>query len=62
MRSSLPLALLVLAACHPPAGAGAKVTEFALTDENPNSPRSGQAVAPHDYTGKVSAWYFGHST
>lgn len=64
MRSSLlPLALLGLAACQPPpARTGAKVSEFALTDVNPSSPRSGQPVAPHDYAGKVSAWYFGHST
>jgi hypothetical protein len=36
--------------------------EFSLPDVNPNSPRSGQRVSPHDYDGRVTAWYFTHST
>ena len=36
--------------------------DFHLQDVNLNSARSGQAVSPRDYLGKVSAWYFGHST
>lgn len=36
--------------------------DFHLQDVNPNSARSGQAVSPRDYLGKVSAWYFGHAT
>ena len=36
--------------------------DFQLTDVNANSARAGQAVSPRDYLGKVSAWYFGHST
>ena len=60
MRTACGVALAaVLAACHPPT---VKAVEFSLTDINPNSPRANQAVAPHDYSGKVSAWYFGHST
>jgi len=36
--------------------------DFSLTDVNPNSPTSGQAVSPRDYLEQVSAWYFGHAT
>ena len=38
------------------------VPDFSLIDLNTASPTSGQAVSPRDYLGKVSAWYFGHST
>lgn len=38
------------------------VPDFALSDENPASASHGQLVSPRDYLGKVSAWYFGHST
>lgn len=38
------------------------VPDFSLTDVNPNSMTSGQPVSPRDHLGKVSAWYFGHST
>ncbi len=37
-------------------------SDFHLIDANPNSPRAGQSVSPRDYVGKISAWYFGHST
>jgi hypothetical protein len=36
--------------------------DFALQDVNPNSATSGQSVSPRAQLGKVSAWYFGHST
>lgn len=36
--------------------------DFSLTDANPNSATSGQMVSPRQYLGRVSAWYFGHST
>lgn len=36
--------------------------EFALEDVNATSPRFGETVSPDDYTGQVSAWYFGHAT
>ena len=38
------------------------VTDFALTDLNAASPLAGQPVSPHQFTGKISAWYFGHAT
>lgn len=45
----------------PQPGAGA-VPDFSLTDLNPGSPTSGKDVSPRQYLGKISAWYFGHST
>ena len=41
---------------------GVALPDFSLTDVNANSPRNQQAVSPRDYLGKISAWYFGHST
>lgn len=38
------------------------VPDFAILDANPNSATSGQFVSPRDHLGRVSAWYFGHST
>jgi len=38
------------------------VPDFAILDVNPNSLTSGQLVSPRDHLGRVSAWYFGHST
>ena len=38
------------------------MTDFSLTDVNPTSPRSGEAVSPRDYLEKISGWYFGHAT
>jgi hypothetical protein len=60
LRPAVLLALLALAACGPPLPTET-VTEFSLMDVNPNSPSAGQAVTPHDYAGKVSGWFFGHS-
>ena len=34
----------------------------ALVDVNPTSTTADQNVHPSDYTGTVSAWYFGHAT
>ena len=39
-----------------------RMADFSLTDVNPNSPTGGRAVSPRHLLGKVSAWYFGHST
>ena len=39
-----------------------EVVDFSEMDVNVTSPRSGEAVSPRDYLGKVSAWYFGHAT
>lgn len=36
--------------------------DFALLDVNPGSPSFGARVAPRDFLGRVSAWYFGHAT
>lgn len=38
------------------------VPGFSLVDVNPASTTYNQPVSPGDYLGKVSAWYFGHST
>ncbi len=38
------------------------VVDFSELDVNLTSPRSGEAVSPRDYLGKLSAWYFGHAT
>lgn len=36
--------------------------DFLLTDLNPASLRFDEPVSPRDYLGKVSGWYFGHSS
>lgn len=36
--------------------------EFQLQDVNPNSLTTGQPVSPRNYTGMVTAWYFGYAT
>jgi hypothetical protein len=38
------------------------VPDFSLPDVNPNSATAGQNVTPRSQLGRVSAWYFGHST
>ena len=58
------LASTLLLACQPraaPAPSG-QLPDFRLSDVAPESPRFGQEVSPRDYQGKVSGWYFGHST
>jgi hypothetical protein len=60
----LSLAVWVVA-CQPAVPAqpdGTPVAEFSLRDVNPESPRVGQDVNPRDYVGRVSGWYFGHSS
>ena len=34
----------------------------AIPDVNPSSPSFGADVSPRDFDGRISAWYFGHST
>lgn len=41
---------------------GDPVPAFSLIDVNPNSATHDQAVSPRDFSGKVSAWYFGSAT
>ena len=61
--------LVLLAACGPammppppPPATTEPMPEFALTDVNPASATSGQQVGPSRYRGKVSGWYFTHTT
>jgi hypothetical protein len=35
---------------------------FSLVDKNPNSPDIGEYFAPRQFIGRVSGWYFSHST
>jgi hypothetical protein len=42
--------------------AAAPKPDFGLIDVNPNSVTSGKTISPRDYTGQISAWYFGHAT
>lgn len=70
MRSVLTAMTVTVALldCGAPAGqtdAGAtRVTlgDFSLVDLNPASATSMKNVSPHDFDGRVSAWYFGHSS
>lgn len=39
-----------------------RVPDFSIVDVNPNSSAYGDSISPRDYLGKVSCWYFGHST
>jgi hypothetical protein len=41
---------------------GAPVPSFSLTDVNPGSSTSGQSLSPGSFAGKVTGWYFGHSS
>lgn len=45
-----------------PDGGAIALSDFSLPDVNPASPTSGQNVSPRDFQGRVSAWYFGHSS
>lgn len=71
--AAVALSVAVLLGCGAPsaptdaglldADAGAvALTGFSLVDENPASATSAQHVSPHDFDGRVSAWYFGHSS
>ena len=43
-------------------GAGGEMMpDFALVDVNETSATYGQAVSPRDYSGQISAWFFGHA-
>ena len=35
---------------------------FSLVDRNPNSPDLGEYFGPRQFRGKISGWYFSHST
>jgi hypothetical protein len=42
--------------------AGTPVPGFSLTDVNPASSTRGQALSLGSFAGKVTGWYFGHSS
>ena len=44
------------------AGAPQRMPDFSLPDVNPASPTFEEQVSPRDQVGRVTAWYFGHST
>jgi hypothetical protein len=67
----VPLLALIIAAAGcgkdekspvAPLPAQTVVPDFSLTDVNPNSATSGQAVSPRQQLTRISAWYFGHAT
>lgn len=69
MMNASPLSLLLALGTGCTAAKGSDsgfetglVSDFSLPDQNPTSPRSGQAISPRDYLGDVSGWYFIHST
>lgn len=41
---------------------GEQLPDFALVDVNATSATAGETVSVADQRGRVSAWYFGHST
>jgi len=71
-RAGPPLAVLsalvvALSGCHDnqptkPLPVSSVAPDWTLTDVNPNSATHGQPVSPRGQLGKISAWYFGHST
>jgi len=38
------------------------VPDFSLADVNPNSTTHSQTISPRQHLGRVTAWYFGHSS
>ncbi|MEW6433174.1 MAG: hypothetical protein AB1730_16845 [Myxococcota bacterium] len=75
MRSTVALAAVTVAvvlgcgapSASPDAGFGPDggaivLADFSLPDVNPASPTGGRNVSPRDFNGRVSAWYFGHSS
>ena len=69
MRTAPLLAALLVTACGPtptrPAMSVPSVeplSSFALADVNPASPTAGQQLGPQSFRGKVSGWYFTHSS
>jgi hypothetical protein len=69
MRTVALSALLLAAACGPaptrPAvtqPAVEPLSSFELSDVNPGSRTAGQQVGPLAFRGKVSGWYFTHTS
>ncbi|NCQ34984.1 hypothetical protein GW813_07925 [bacterium] len=64
-RILMPFALLLgLAACSDSTKPTTTdpMPDFSLQDVNSTSATADQAVSPRDSIGRVTAWYFGHST
>lgn len=66
-RALLTLAVVLLSCGPAPttggtSGVALEVASFTLEDVNPASARFGQQVTQADYAGKVTGWYFGHSS
>ncbi|MBL9037194.1 MAG: hypothetical protein JNG84_01645 [Archangium sp.] len=61
---SLPLLASLIMACQPaaPVTPGEAMPDFTLTDVNPASMTAGQPVSVRSLQGRVSAWYFTHTT
>lgn len=65
LAGALSAALALVLACdddapnQPPLDV---VPDFSLLDVNEKSPTFDQNVSPRQFEGKISAWYFGHST
>jgi hypothetical protein len=56
---------LLVVACTPAkqtAPTTSPLPDFTLLDVNPGSATSGQSVGPRALRGKVSGWYFTHSS
>ncbi|MBL8921876.1 MAG: hypothetical protein JNJ54_23695 [Myxococcaceae bacterium] len=67
MRTVCFSALLVVAcgpvATSPPkAQSAVEPAALSLADVNPGSPMAGQQVGPTSFRGKVSGWYFTHTS
>lgn len=66
MSPRLPIAAatLALAVACPRAGidTAEPVPDFSLEDSNTSSATYGQQVAPSDFRGMASVWYFGHGS
>jgi hypothetical protein len=63
VRTLLVTTLLV--ACAPakqPIPTNSPLPDFTLLDVNPGSATSGQSLGPRALRGKVSGWYFTHSS
>ena len=57
MRTNLPASR-----AEPPSAFAHRAPDFSLQDVNPNSKTRDQMVSPRQHLGRISAWYFGHST
>ncbi|MFC1669926.1 hypothetical protein ACFL20_05985 [Spirochaetota bacterium] len=52
----------ILTGCNIDNNSNHEFSSVSILDANPTSITYGNYILPVDYKGKVSAWYFGHST